>query len=98
MGKIFRIKKLKNAEKQIPGDIKQADAKHTFRLVRNTYIHILLIVLVGFLSYANTFNAPFQWDEGDFIVDNPIVKDMGFFTEPSKAHNLGELADFFTRR
>jgi len=95
MGKKSRIKKI---EKQTSVDVKPAEAKHTFRLVHSTYIHILLIIIIGLLSYANTFHAPFQWDEGYFIVDNPIVKDMGFFTEPSKAHDLGELSDFITRR
>src|SRR5208283_3689820 len=40
-----------------------------------------LIIIV----YSNTLNAPFQWDEGDFIVDNPIVKDLHYFTSPADA-------------
>lgn len=36
-------------------------------------------------SYSNTFNSPFQWDEGKFIAENPIVKDLSYFFEPSKA-------------
>ena len=31
-------------------------------------VHLLLIVVLGFLAYSNTFQSPFQWDERDFIV------------------------------
>jgi hypothetical protein len=40
------------------------------------------------LAYSNTFHAPFQWDEMDYIVNNPIIKDMSFFTDTSKASGL----------
>jgi tetratricopeptide (TPR) repeat protein len=50
--------------------------------------HIFLIVILGLLAYSNTFNAPFQWDEEHFIVENPIIKDLNYFLEPSKAEGL----------
>ncbi|MBI4824045.1 MAG: hypothetical protein HY805_07445 [Nitrospirae bacterium] len=54
-------------------------------LVSKPIIHLCLIALIGILSYSNTFNSPFQWDEKSFIAKNPIVKDLSYFLEPSKA-------------
>lgn len=34
---------------------------------------ILAVILAGFAVYANTFHAPFQWDEGVFLLQNPVV-------------------------
>jgi len=47
--------------------------------------HLALIAILGLAAYSNTFNVPFQWDEKHFIVNNPIVKDLGYFLHPSKA-------------
>ncbi len=47
--------------------------------------HILLIIILGILSYSNTFDVPFQYDDREVIVNNNIVKRLNYFTEPSKA-------------
>ncbi|MBI4822933.1 MAG: hypothetical protein HY805_01720 [Nitrospirae bacterium] len=57
-------------------------------LISKPVIHLILIALIGILLYSNTFNSPFQWDEEDFIFGNPIVKDLSYFSEPSKAKGL----------
>ena len=49
------------------------------------YVLIVLIPIFGILAYSNTFHAPFQWDESAFIEKNPIVKDLSYFLETSKA-------------
>jgi Flp pilus assembly protein TadD len=47
-------------------------------------IHILLIVVLGFLVYSNTFNVPFVFDDiGLYIIDNPAIKDFQRFTDLS---------------
>jgi tetratricopeptide (TPR) repeat protein len=51
-------------------------------------LHILLIAVVGLLAYSNTFHSPFQWDETRFILDNPVVKDLSYFADTSKAGGL----------
>ena len=57
---------------------------------------VALIVLVIAL-YANTLGAPFQWDEQPLIEENPIIRDLGYFLEPSRASEyLGY--DSFIRR
>lgn len=40
---------------------------------------------LGFISYSNTFGVPFQWDDHILIKDNPFVKGLDFFRDPSVA-------------
>jgi tetratricopeptide (TPR) repeat protein len=51
----------------------------------NPFVHITCLVFLIIIIYGNTFNAPFQWDETDFIVKNPIIKDLHYFSSPSDA-------------
>jgi tetratricopeptide (TPR) repeat protein len=52
------------------------------------YLHIILIMLLGLLIYSNTFNVPFQWDDITHIVENLIIKDLGYFTNLSWAKDF----------
>ncbi len=54
-------------------------------LANNTLVHIACIVFLILIIYSNALNAPFQWDEGKFIVNNPIIKDLHYFASPSDA-------------
>jgi tetratricopeptide (TPR) repeat protein len=56
--------------------------------LKTACFHMALIVLVGFLAYSNTFDAPFQWDENVFLKDNPIIKDVKNFTDPARLKTL----------
>lgn len=49
------------------------------------WFQIALIVVVGIVVYSNTISAPFQWDDRDFITNNPIIRDMGYFLDTSRA-------------
>jgi tetratricopeptide (TPR) repeat protein len=60
-------------------------------------VHIFIIALVGYLSYSNTFEVPFQWDEYTFIEDNPIVKEPAYFLTPSSAKEFQAYPFFKTR-
>lgn len=51
-------------------------------------LHCFLIIVIGILAYSNSFDSPFQWDEHDFLVQNPIVKNLKYFLEPSRAKDL----------
>ena len=53
-----------------------------------TYIHILIIVILGFLIYSNTFHADFELDDEIYIVRNPAIKDFSYFTDPLKVLEL----------
>lgn len=59
--------------------------------------HILIIVLLGLAVYWNAFDVPFQWDDEAIIVNNPIVKDLGNFADPSKAAGYPEYGLFMRR-
>jgi tetratricopeptide (TPR) repeat protein len=50
--------------------------------------HVVLIVLLSFLAYSNTFHASFHFDDTHVIVNNPIIKDLPFFFKHSKAEDL----------
>ncbi|MBI4709845.1 MAG: hypothetical protein HY759_01860, partial [Nitrospirae bacterium] len=52
---------------------------------KNQLIHIILIFILGILAYSNTFNVPFHFDDASNIVENPIIKDLQYFSEPSNA-------------
>jgi tetratricopeptide (TPR) repeat protein len=45
--------------------------------MQRTLVQILLIAVLGFLAYSNTFHSPFQWDEKSQILENPLIKDPG---------------------
>jgi hypothetical protein len=51
-------------------------------------LHYLLIVVIAILVYSNSFDSPFQWDESDFIVRNPIVRNLAYFWAPSQAKGI----------
>ena len=57
-------------------------------ILRRPSVHLFLIVVIGILLYSNTLHSPFQWDEIKFIETNPIIKDLGYFLEPSRADGL----------
>ncbi len=44
-------------------------------LLSSSFIHIILIAIVGFLVYSNTFSVPFHFDDRN-IFKNPIVKNF----------------------
>jgi Flp pilus assembly protein TadD len=45
---------------------------------------LLLIAVVGLLSYLNTFHVPFQLDDSLNISSKPYVRDIGVFLDPAK--------------
>jgi tetratricopeptide (TPR) repeat protein len=49
------------------------------------FVHILLIVVLGLIAYSNTFHSPFIFDDVVVIKENPIIRDLGFYLEPSRA-------------
>ena len=55
---------------------------------RGQGISLLVIVILGFLAYSNTLHAPFQWDESDYLVGNPFIRNLDFFVHPSRAEKL----------
>ena len=47
--------------------------------------HSLLIITICSIVYSNTLESPFVFDDKLVIVENPIVRDLGYMVNPSEA-------------
>ncbi len=61
------------------------------------FLKLLALAVLVIVVYANTINAPFQWDEEPLIEQNPIIRDIGYFLEPSRASDLLGYDNFVKR-
>jgi Tfp pilus assembly protein PilF len=59
--------------------------------------HFLIISIVGILAYSNTFHVPFQWDEDAFMTDSPLIMNLHYYLEPSKAAGIAHYHAFISR-
>ncbi|MGD1075202.1 MAG: tetratricopeptide repeat protein [Thermodesulfovibrionales bacterium] len=57
----------------------------------------MIIITVGVLAYSNTFQVPFLFDDFSNIVENPVIKDFRYFTNPVSASDV-PLYQFFKSR
>jgi len=51
-------------------------------------------MLAGILVYSGTLGSAFHFDDEDYIVRNPVVRDLGLFTEPSGARVFDRVTEF----
>jgi len=49
----------------------------------NSVLHHVLLVILCFLAYSNSFQVPFQFDDVYNISEKPYVRNVGFFFDPS---------------
>ncbi len=49
--------------------------------IQRPVIQVLMIVVIGFLVYSNTFRAPFVFDDESSIYKNIAIRDAGSFTK-----------------
>jgi Flp pilus assembly protein TadD len=56
----------------------------TITVIRSPIFHFLVISLLGVLVYSNTFDVPFQFDDKNYVIINPAMRDFGYFLAPSK--------------
>ncbi|MBI5196662.1 MAG: tetratricopeptide repeat protein [Nitrospirae bacterium] len=54
-------------------------------ILYKTPVHIILIIIIGVITYSNTFQVPFYFDDYQYIIDSPFTKSFEYFTEPLKA-------------
>ena len=54
-------------------------------ILKKPLFHFVLITAICLTVYSNTLNAPFHFDDNAVIIENPIVKDLGFMVNPSEA-------------
>jgi protein O-mannosyl-transferase len=95
MGKKAKRKSEKRVEE---GRVEVKKDIYKTSFIQNPLLHCILILIVGFICYSNSFNVPFQWDEGFFIVDNPIVKDISYFLDYNRAKQFGNQYNHFIGR
>jgi protein O-mannosyl-transferase len=67
---------------------REASAKtgNKSRILHNPVIHILFIFIIAFLAYADSFHAPFTFDDAINITDNPNIRNIGSLIEPWYSH------------
>jgi len=76
-----------NAHKTGSGDHGKREGSHFFRTVLNRQaIHLVLILFVGLAAYSNTFNVPFQFDDLDFIQNNPVIRSLDNFFSSTRGY------------
>lgn len=88
MGKASRTKRESAKSNGISeaGNAKTSgDLKKTGFLLK-TYVHIFLIIALGFIAYSNTFHSPFQWDEVAQILENPVIRDLDNYISGTKGY------------
>ncbi|MEN8262917.1 MAG: tetratricopeptide repeat protein [Nitrospirota bacterium] len=59
-------------------------------------VHILIIIVICIVSYSNTFHVPFVFDGLEGIVENPVIKDLHYFIEPSKGADFKDYFEYTT--
>jgi Tfp pilus assembly protein PilF len=67
-------------------------------LFQKPFSHLIIIIILGLIAYSNTFHVPFLFDDYDVIVNNPIVKDLHFFSNPSEAEVFTDHFGYHTFR
>jgi len=98
MGKRSIQKSRESSEtKPVDGSLHKREWSPLTGWVQKPIVHCFLIALVALLAYSNTFQSPFQWDEEDFIVQNPVVRDLEYFASPSKAKGIDPDYEIFLR-
>lgn len=70
------------------------------RGIRSHLVAVGVILAVVAAAYSNTLEVPFHFDDVANIVDNPAIKDLGYFARPSAARPItspGQHANTFGR-
>jgi tetratricopeptide (TPR) repeat protein len=66
-------------------------------LIKNRFLHLLLVLVAGLAAYSNTLEAPFVFDDRIYVTENPAIKDFGYLIEPSRIDSLQHLEDVVRR-
>ncbi|MDD5435370.1 MAG: hypothetical protein PH343_08080, partial [Nitrospira sp.] len=50
-------------------------------ILSDSFVHVLIVIALGFAIYISTSDAPFVFDDSENISHNPAMKDMRYFTD-----------------
>ena len=81
----------KTAEDTAAG-LLQAESDNS-SLWHEPFIHVLLILVTGFVVYSNTISVPFIFDDYDCLVKNPAIRNFSCFPETQRVMGLSISAD-----
>ena len=76
----------KGALTSSPGDTKGSAKLQTSSL--KTYLHLLLIAVIGIVAYSNTFYVPFVFDDLGQIENNQLIRNLDNFRLILKGHDF----------
>lgn len=57
-------------------------------------IHLGIIALLCGFAYSNTFNVPFVFDDKPNIINNPIIRNLSYYTHPGEARKFSGFAEY----
>ena len=66
-------------------------------LLSRKTVHVALIVVLGFLIYARTLQAPFVLDDYGSIVNNPLITDLSYFLDADSGKSFFGYGGFLSR-
>ncbi len=61
-------------------------------LASKTYIHLLIIAIIGLAAYSNTFSVPFEFDDFDMVRNNLMIRSFENFLLALKGHDFASTA------
>jgi tetratricopeptide (TPR) repeat protein len=69
-------------------------------ILSRTIPHLFLIAVFSLIAYSNTFETPFLFDGEHYIVENPVIKDLHNFVQPSSSKDFTREFNYktFSRR
>ncbi len=57
-----------------------------------TYVHLVIVAVIGVAAYSNTFRVPFEFDDFDMIQNNLMIRSLDNFLLALKGHDFGSSA------
>ncbi len=91
MGKASKRKRQGLRQTEVKAAFDTSEVKNKPYLIHifsgRTIGYLLLITVVCFAAYSNTFGTPFIWDDINMISENPVIQDLGNFTSSLKGYN-----------
>ena len=93
MGKTSKKRQKESRAKPISKEkyLESGETSSKWSLFHKPPLHILLIAIVGFLAYSNTFDVPFHWDDTPNIVENYKLRDLNNLWPPTGSRWFGFL-------
>jgi tetratricopeptide (TPR) repeat protein len=69
-------------------------------ILHRSIFHLFLIAFLSLIAYSNTFESSFHFDDKHYIVENPAIKNLRNFVQPSSSVDFSREFQYktFSRR